>query len=148
MLDPSFADRLDAGLGPDDVARANGYPGSALGRQPVHTVYVPADRFAEHTVAEWRAEALAALDQHGPLPGATVDEELVRVKLAAEPIEDLRIDFEDGYGNRPDDEEDQAARAAGTTLGHVTERPVTDRPEFTGIRMKSLEAATRRRGLR
>jgi hypothetical protein len=30
----------------------------------------------------------------------------VRDKLAREPIEDFRIDFEDGYGNRPDEEED------------------------------------------
>jgi hypothetical protein len=33
-------------------------------------------------------------------------------KLQSEPIEDNRIDFEDGYGNRPDDEEDGHAVAA------------------------------------
>ena len=30
----------------------------------------------------------------------------VTEKLQREPVEDFRIDFEDGYGNRPDDEED------------------------------------------
>src|SRR5436853_2189488 len=30
----------------------------------------------------------------------------VKQKLKAEPVEDFRIDFEDGYGNRPDAEED------------------------------------------
>src|SRR5579862_2331810 len=33
-------------------------------------------------------------------------------KLRREPVEDFRIDFEDGYGNRPDAEEDQHARVA------------------------------------
>ena len=118
MLDPSFADRLDALLAPDDAERAARYPGGGPRRQPVHTVYVPADRFAEHTVREWRAAAIAALDEHGPLPvGDAALEARVRDKLAAEPIEDLRIDFEDGYGLRRDAEEDAAARAAATALG-------------------------------
>jgi citrate lyase beta subunit len=54
-------------------------------------------------------------------------------------IEDLRIDFEDGYGNRPDDEEDAAAIAAA----HAN--PGTP---FYGLRIKSLEAPTRRRAVR
>jgi citrate lyase beta subunit len=108
----------------------------------VHTVYVPADRFGADTVAQWRAAALAALDEHGPLPGET-DDAWLRAKLAREPIEDLRIDFEDGYGVRPDADEDSAARAAGSAL-----REMAGRPPFVGIRMKSLEAATRHRGLR
>ncbi len=33
----------------------------------------------------------------------------VREKLQREPVEDFRIDFEDGFGNRPDDEEDHHA---------------------------------------
>ncbi|HEV7204620.1 MAG TPA: aldolase [Jatrophihabitans sp.] len=144
MLDPSFADRLDALLADDDAERGRRYPGPAAGRQPVHTVYVPADRFAEHTVVEWRAGALAALDQHGPLPAVdAAAEATLRDKMAAEPIEDLRIDFEDGYGVRDDDAEDEAARAAGIALGRMR-----DVPRFVGLRMKSLEGATRRRGLR
>ena len=143
MLDPSLYDRLDALLGEDDERRARLYPGVLPRRQPVHTVYVAADRFAEHTVAEWRSGALAALDEHGPLPGVDAAlEARVRDKLAVEPIEDLRIDFEDGYGVRPDDEEDAAARAAGTALGRCSGTP------FVGLRMKSLEGPTRRRGVR
>ena len=44
-----------------------------------------------------------------------VDEVWPRVlaKLAREPVEDLRLDLEDGYGLRPDDEEDRHATAAG-----------------------------------
>jgi citrate lyase beta subunit len=143
MLDPSVYDRVDDLLAGDDAERERLYPGAAAGRQPVHTVYVPADRFGPDTIDRWRGEALAALDEHGPLPGVAADVEAdVRGKLATEPIEDLRIDFEDGYGVRPDDEEDAAARAAATALRESAA------PAFVGIRMKSLEAATRRRGLR
>lgn len=37
-------------------------------------------------------------------------------KLAREPIEDLRVDVEDGYGHRPDDEEDAAVVAVADSL--------------------------------
>jgi hypothetical protein len=40
----------------------------------------------------------------------------VSEKLRREPVEDFRIDFEDGYGNRPDDEEDGHATAAATEV--------------------------------
>jgi citrate lyase beta subunit len=139
MLDPSF---LDPVLDPDDASRAARYPGSPPTRQPVHTVYVPADRFAETTIDEWGTTALAALDAHGPLPDTDAEVDArVRAKLAAEPIEDLRIDFEDGYGVRDDDVEDAAARATAQALAAAP-------TAFSGIRMKSLEGATRRRCIR
>ena len=126
MLDPSFADRLDALLGrPTTPSAAARYPGARPRRQPVHTVYVPADRFAEHTVAEWGAAALAALRRARPAarrrrrrsrPGCATS-------WRAEPIEDLRVDFEDGYGVRADDDEDAAARAAAAALGRRRRRP-------------------------
>src|SRR5678815_5714067 len=40
----------------------------------------------------------------------------VSEKLRREPVEDFRIDFEDGYGNRPDDEEDGHAASAATEV--------------------------------
>ena len=143
MLDPSVADRLDARLRRDDADRAARYPDPPVGRQPVHTVYVAADRFNAATVTEWGAAALAAIDAYGPLPGTGPElEARVRAKLAAEPIEDLRIDFEDGYGRRPDGEEDAAVRAAAAALG------AGPTPSFVGLRIKSLEGPTRRRGIR
>ena len=79
----------------------------------MHTVYVPADRLEAGLPAAVRAGgALAAVEAHGPLPFADASTERVLAKLAREPIEDLRIDFEDGYGVRADDEEDAAAAAA------------------------------------
>ena len=70
----------------------------------------------------------------------------VRAKLAAEPIEDLRIDFEDGYGNRSDAEEDEAVDAAAAAL----RQSIADgsAAPFHGIRFKSFEAPTRARGVR
>jgi citrate lyase beta subunit len=104
-------------------------------RQPVHTVYVPADRFDARTVAEWGGTARTAVRDHGPLPFPDEIVELVLAKLAVEPIEDLRIDFEDGYGHRPDDEEDAHAAAAGAALRAAA-------PPFSGLRCKSLEPPT------
>ncbi len=149
---------VDAQLAAADQALADRYPGDVGTRQPVHTVYVPADAVHAGTPATWGSEALALLDAVVPDTataaevtglGPLVDEEVhrrTRAKLAAQPVEDLRIDFEDGYGRRSDDEEDEAARTAGRTLAHLLRAP--GGPSFAGIRFKSLEPATRRRGLR
>jgi citrate lyase beta subunit len=150
-LDPRVVARLDELLTADDIDRARRYPGAARTRQPVHTVYVPADQFCATTPATWAAAALGALDRHGPLSGLIdgVDdrvESLVRAKLAVEPVEDLRIDVEDGYGARADDVEDADVHAAANALAiAITEGSA---PRFTGLRMKSLEHLTRRRGVR
>ncbi|WP_442944042.1 DUF6986 family protein [Nocardia sp. NBC_00508] len=95
------------------------YPGSNGRTQPIHTVYVPADRVTEETPSEWGATAVELLDRHHDLL-ATLDETGslpdVRKRLEADPVQDLRIDFEDGYGLRADAEEDRAASAAGAVL--------------------------------
>jgi citrate lyase beta subunit len=136
-LGPDDYAELDGRLAAHDAFLATRYPGERPGRQPVHTVYVPADKIL--SFREWGALALAAMDRHGfALPGA----DAVRAKLAAEPIEDLRVDFEDGYGVRDDAQEDMAVLAAAAVLA---DGPL---PPFLGIRIKSLEAATRRRALR
>ncbi|MGH9683373.1 MAG: DUF6986 family protein [Candidatus Acidiferrales bacterium] len=70
----------------------------------------------------------------------------VREKLQREPVEDFRIDFEDGYGNRPDDEEDAhaAAAAAEVTAG----MSAASLPPFIGIRVKPFTEELRARGIR
>ncbi|WUJ74205.1 aldolase/citrate lyase family protein [Kribbella soli] len=142
---------LDRRLAAADAALAADYRGDRGVRQPIHTVYVPADRFDVRTVGDWGAQARAALEEYGgsaadlakvlDLPAEFADDVYgrVRAKLEREPIEDLRIDFEDGYGNRPDDEEDAAAIAAAQ---------VNPGTPFHGLRIKSLEAPTRRRAVR
>jgi citrate lyase beta subunit len=145
-LAAELAGRLDALLADDDAERARRYPGPSAGRQPVHTAYVPADRFSAGTPRQWGDAALRALDEHGPVPGFDEAEHAkVRDKLGREPVEDLRIDFEDGYGIRPDEIEDAAAVSAATALAELVQ--AGEAPPFTGLRMKSLEPAVRRRGL-
>jgi citrate lyase beta subunit len=127
------------------------YPGDAGDRQPVHTCYVPADQVTGDVAASWGADALAALEENAPRPGvfaalfglsgelAEVVHAKVSAKLADEPVEDLRIDFEDGYGVH-DDEDDDAVRCAELAAGW-TSPPV-------GIRFKSLDTrASAERGL-
>jgi citrate lyase beta subunit len=70
----------------------------------------------------------------------------VQDKLHREPVEDFRIDFEDGYGNRPDDEEDGHAVAAATEV--VTGMKNNTLPPFIGIRIKPLTEELRERSLR
>jgi citrate lyase beta subunit len=147
-------EHLEEILRPVDQRLREQYPGEPGTRQPVHTVYIPADQYHGGVVGEWGAAARELLETHGrSIVDATQELGLdplvvarvlgrVRTKLEREPIEDLRIDFEDGYGNRSDEEEDQAATDAAHALARGTRTP------FTGIRFKSLELATRRRGLR
>jgi len=66
-------------------------------------------------------------------------------KLEREPVEDFRIDFEDGYGNRPDAEEDQHAKLAAEEVA----RGMSDGslPPFIGIRIKPFSQELRERGI-
>jgi citrate lyase beta subunit len=138
---------LDGTLAADDEQRRRRYPGPPSGRQPVHTCYVPAGQFTADTARQWGDQARAALDEHGPLPRCDASvEELVRAKLAREPVEDLRIDFEDGYGPHTDDEEDDAAAAAARALAGAVAAGTA--PPFSGLRMKCLEEPVRRRAVR
>jgi citrate lyase beta subunit len=145
LNDDVYAD-LDRRLAPVDAALRRRYPGDSGTRQPVHTLYVPADRYRASLIHEYGAQALAALHRHGPLSSVlALDPEVetrVEAKLGREPVEDLRIDFEDGYGLRADGEEDRTARSTGEALAEGSAAP------FTGVRIKSLEADTRRRGVR
>jgi citrate lyase beta subunit len=142
---------LDRRLTPGDALRLARYPGERPERQPVHTCYVPADAVVPGLAAAWGSAALDALDAHG-LPDLGLDPSLVeevlprvRSKLATEPIEDLRVDVEDGYRGSPEHEDDDVLRAAAT-LGADVAGDVA--PPSVGIRAKSLEGTTRHRGVR
>ena len=152
------AAEIDALLAAADRDLAAGYPGDRPARQPVHTVYVPADRYLPGLPASWGGQALDALDRHAPgaadfaaamglPPGLAADVlPLVRAKLAAEPVEDLRLDFEDGYGDRGDEAEDADAASAAACLAAAVAGGSA--PPFCGLRCKSLQPATRRRAIR
>src|SRR5829696_486733 len=142
---------LDRRLTPTDALRLARYPGEWPERQPVHTCYVPADAVVPGLAASWGAAALASLDEHGlpdlGLDPALVEELLPRVgrKLASEPVEDLRVDAEDGYRGAPDVEDDDVRRAAELV---AADREAGTAPPSAGIRGKSLEPPTRHRGVR
>jgi hypothetical protein len=120
----------------------------------IQTLYWGAHRFHADAVAEigddaralWAfaapdAEALARIlgweaDAIAEQVHAAVSRKLVR-----EPIEDIRIDFEDGYGVRPDAEEDAAASEAGAAAGRCT------MPRRFGIRFKPLQPELARRSI-
>jgi citrate lyase beta subunit len=103
-------------------------------RQPVHVLYGGAHLFRSELVAKVGRIALAALDAGSGELGDTGLVERVRAKLEREPVEDYRIDFEDGYGVRADADEDAAAEAAGRQLTQGMAQQVL--PPFIGIRIK------------
>jgi citrate lyase beta subunit len=70
----------------------------------------------------------------------------VAEKLQREPVEDFRIDFEDGYGNRPDDEEDGHAVSAAAETAEGNKNGTL--PPFIGIRIKPFNEELRARSFR
>ncbi len=70
----------------------------------------------------------------------------VQEKLRREPVEDFRIDFEDGYGNRPDTEEDGHAESAAIEVAEGISAGTL--PPFIGIRIKPFNEELRARSVR
>jgi citrate lyase beta subunit len=133
-------------------------PSSSHARQPVHTMYGGAHLFTPDTTAKLGAIALRTLREHAPTADALAgvlgfDRALaariyprVVAKLEREPVEDYRLDFEDGFGNRPDDEEDAVAKqSAGFVASGMTDGTL---PPGIGIRIKNLGPEMKRRSLR
>ena len=141
-------------------AFARTYPGDPIARQPVHTFIVGGDTFASDTAQRAGAEAVAALQHYAPtanalaevlgLPDDPVFAQTVRArvlkKLEREPVEDCRLDFEDGYGTRPDGEEDGHAESAAHQVASGMKAATL--PPFTGIRIKPMSPELHGRSLR
>ncbi|HZF14131.1 MAG TPA: phosphoenolpyruvate kinase [Thermoanaerobaculia bacterium] len=157
-LPTDFTRDLAARLAAADGALSRLYPGDSGRRQPVHTVYVGADRFQADLVARYGASALEALAEHAPEPAdlaralglpedlaAAIHPRIVE-KIQREPIEDLRLDFEDGYGNRPDAEEDGHVREAAEAV--ASGMASGSLPPTVGIRIKPFSAELAARGIR
>ena len=162
MPDTSLPDNAVTSI-VDSIDKANAriaeqFPGDSPARQPVHTVYGGAHLFKADAAQKLGAHALRALQEHAPdaatlasalgFDAALADRIYLRIidKLTREPVEDFRIDFEDGFGNRPDREEDGFAQlaanevAAGLSNGSL--------PPSIGIRIKPLNDELKRRSLR
>ncbi len=141
-----------------NLAFARRYPGESDRRQPVHTVYGGAHLFKADTAARLGALAMRAFEDYAPtaadlaeaigLPAGLAPTIHARVteKLRREAVEDFRADFEDGYGNRPDAEEDGHAEAAAREM--AAGMAAGTLPPFIGIRIKPFTEELRERSLR
>ncbi|MGA2212658.1 MAG: phosphoenolpyruvate kinase [Bryobacteraceae bacterium] len=133
--------------------------GDSAGRQPVQTVYGGAQLFKAETPARLGANALELIRTYTPdaasfaqclgLAGgefATSVFDRTVEKLGREPVEDFRIDFEDGYGYRSEEEEDGHAQSTARALARAQALPGF--PPFIGIRIKPFTVALRARAKR
>src|SRR5256885_882737 len=135
-------------------------PGESNRRQAVHTVYGGAHLFKTDSPKKLGAVALRSFEEYAPdaatlsrAIGLSGDEKFAQriydrvvEKLRREPVEDFRLDFEDGYGNRADAEEDGHAASAACEVGQgLATRSL---PPFIGIRIKPLNEDLRARSVR
>jgi citrate lyase beta subunit len=127
------------------------HPGERAERQPVQSFIEGAQHFRADTIPSLGGRALEALERHAP-DAETLARAMtfggrerefaedvhrrVSRKLASEPVEDYRIDFEDGYGIHPDAMEDaEAMRCADATVAAMRAGAL---PPTFGIRVKPL----------
>ena len=155
--DKSLAAILDL-LDKANVGVAERFPGDSSARQPVHVVYGGAHLFTSDAAQKLGGVALRTLQEHAPdaasfgaalgFDAAVAARIYPRVveKLTREPVEDLRIDFEDGFGNRPDREEDEHAQRAATEVAAAMKDGTL--PPSIGIRIKPLNEELKRRSFR
>lgn len=136
------------------------YPGDRSDRQPVHTLYGGANLFKYDAAKTLGARALEIFETYAPdhevfgsVFGMDTNSgfskkvyDKVMAKLRSEAIEDFRIDFEDGYGNRSNEEEDETARVAALEVAKGMKEKTL--PPFIGIRIKPFTEEMKERGLR
>ncbi|MRH92659.1 aldolase [Nocardia sp. SYP-A9097] len=118
-----------------DSELAQRYPGDRAG-QPIHTVYVSAADATPELPKEWGATAIELAGKHADVLTELAGNEALARTLNAlrwRPVQDLRLDFEDGYGTRGDEVEDRDALHAGTVLAALPAEVIS-----RGIRMKGL----------
>ncbi len=149
----------------DKLRRANrafvaSHAGERADRQPVHTVYGGAQLFrpdiaaklgeaARNTMTAFAfdpASLAEALGWERASPLTRTIHQRITERLRTEPVEDFRIDFEDGYGNRTDAEEDGHARAVGEALARGMREGTL--PFAVGLRIKPLNEELRARSER
>jgi citrate lyase beta subunit len=157
-IDAKLSKPVLAALSRKNAAHAARFPGDFAGRQPVHTVYGGAHLFKSDSAKKLGELALRSLTRYAPDPATFalavgMDGEIARTvydrvvdKLKREAVEDFRIDFEDGYGNRPDAEEDGHAVAAALEVAKGLEDGTL--PPFLGIRVKTFSNELAARSVR
>ncbi len=125
--------------------------------QPIHTVYGGAHLFRADIASKCGAIAEHLLQRYAPNPekfalAVGVDPKVpwleqvynrACTKLKNEPVEDYRIDFEDGYGYRPDDEKDTHIQQCAREVARGTKEGIL--PPFLGIRVEPFQPETKER---
>ncbi len=146
-LTPTVTAALETQLRAANAHLDAAYPGELRTRQPVHTLYGGAHLFIPGVCRKLGKIALRALDENSPFPLAGEEIfERVRTKLQTEPIEDYRIDFEDGYGDRSSADEDAHAQSSARALAEAMRDALL--PPFIGIRIKPFTEEHRQRSFR
>ncbi|GAB4584703.1 DUF6986 family protein [Nocardia sp. IFM 10818] len=144
-LPPEVLAGIGAKLAAVDAELARNYPGERPG-QPVHTAYVSGADASADMPAVWGAAAIELAESQRELltelAGAEVVE-LVLATLARRPVQDMRFDFEDGYGTRGDEVEDRDALRAGAALKALPAEVFS-----RGVRLKGLTTAEWARAVR
>src|SRR3954452_23850024 len=155
-FEPDEVARISAALSDANKAFMRHYPGESNRRQAVHTVYGGAHLFRADSAQKLGTVAFRSLEEYASdaktLAGAIGIDACEKIyariveKLRREAVEDFRLDFEDGYGNRPDEEEDgHAVSAAGEVARGLAAGTL---PPFIGIRIKPLNEDLRARSIR
>jgi hypothetical protein len=137
------------------------YTGNIPERTPIHVVYGGAHLFSADTAQKCGHLAMKSLQENAPdsvflmkaLGQENADRHLwarvydrVIKKLEQQPVEDFRIDFEDGYGIRPESEEDAHAEKAAWEVSQGMVRGTL--PPRLGIRIKSFSEESYLRSFR
>jgi citrate lyase beta subunit len=155
-FDPSATDEIVAKLSAANKEFMRRYPGESNRRQAVHTVYGGAHLFKADSARKLGEVALRSLKEYASDAGTLAKAlgleftkkiyDRIAEKLQREPVEDFRLDFEDGYGNRPDEEEDRHAHASALEVARGMQEKTL--PPFIGIRLKPLNEDLRERSVR
>lgn len=153
---PDEIAKISAALSDANKTFMRRYPGESNRRQAVHTVYGGAHLFKADSAQKLGAVALRSLQEYAPdaetlgrVLGISAAEKIYQrivEKLQREAVEDFRLDFEDGYGNRPDEEEDDHAASAAAEVARGLATGTL--PPFIGIRIKPLNEDLRARSIR
>ena len=133
------------------LARTSDYPRPRREDAPASVLYGGAHLFQEKTFTKLAAiarstfatyvreaaDVVAVVGESGR-PHASAILARVARKLEKSPLEDVRVDFEDGYGVRPDAEEDRDA----TRVGALLATSIADAPRWVGVRVRAFDRTT------
>ena len=164
-LTPGDLEPILGDLSETHAAIGRAFPGDPESRQPVHTVYggahlfrsdtpqklgEPRDSGARHLCARtrgsWRPRWGCRIRPMRTGVTWRPSGRASRPSCGREPVEDFRIDFEDGYGHRPAAEEDGHSASAASAVAAAAGQGTL--PPFIGIRIKPLSKDLHERGLR